>query len=34
MTKVHNFSAGPGILPAEVLKQAADHRQGRGHSAS
>jgi phosphoserine aminotransferase len=23
MTKVHNFSAGPGILPAEVLKQAA-----------
>ncbi len=24
MTKVHNFSAGPGILPAEVLKQAAD----------
>jgi phosphoserine aminotransferase len=24
MTKVHNFSAGPGILPAEVLQQAAD----------
>ncbi len=24
MTKVHNFSAGPGILPAEVIKQAAD----------
>jgi phosphoserine aminotransferase len=24
MSKVHNFSAGPGILPAEVLKQAAD----------
>ncbi|MCE3279563.1 MAG: phosphoserine transaminase [Bacteroidetes bacterium] len=24
MIKVHNFSAGPGILPAEVLKQAAD----------
>jgi phosphoserine aminotransferase len=24
MTKVHNFSAGPGILPPEVLKQAAD----------
>lgn len=24
MTKVHNFSAGPGILPAEVLKQASD----------
>ncbi len=24
MMKVHNFSAGPGILPAEVLKQAAD----------
>jgi phosphoserine aminotransferase len=23
-TKVHNFSAGPGILPQEVLKQAAD----------
>ncbi|GAB4138871.1 MAG: 3-phosphoserine/phosphohydroxythreonine transaminase [Bacteroidia bacterium] len=23
-TKVHNFSAGPGILPAEVLKQAAE----------
>jgi phosphoserine aminotransferase len=23
MIKVHNFSAGPGILPAEVLKQAA-----------
>lgn len=24
MSKVHNFSAGPGILPAEVLKQAAE----------
>lgn len=24
MSKVHNFSAGPGILPAEVLKQASD----------
>lgn len=24
MNKVHNFSAGPGILPAEVLKQAAE----------
>jgi phosphoserine aminotransferase len=24
MSKVHNFSAGPGILPAEVLKGAAD----------
>ena len=24
MSKVHNFSAGPGILPAEVLQQAAD----------
>jgi len=24
MTKVHNFSAGPGILPPEVLKQAAE----------
>ena len=24
MTKVHNFSAGPGILPAEVLKQSAE----------
>lgn len=24
MKKVHNFSAGPGILPAEVLQQAAD----------
>ncbi len=24
MEKVHNFSAGPGILPAEVLKQAAE----------
>src|ERR1700741_2361908 len=24
MTKVHNFSAGPGILPQEVLKQSAD----------
>lgn len=24
MKKVHNFSAGPGILPAEVLKQASD----------
>ncbi len=24
MTKVHNFSAGPGILPKEVLQQAAD----------
>ena len=22
--KVHNFSAGPGILPAEVLKQSAE----------
>ena len=24
MTKIHNFSAGPGILPAEVLQQAAE----------
>lgn len=24
MSKVHNFSAGPAILPAEVLQQAAD----------
>lgn len=24
MTKVHNFSAGPGILPPEVLKQSAE----------
>ncbi|HET6244086.1 MAG: 3-phosphoserine/phosphohydroxythreonine transaminase [Bacteroidetes bacterium] len=24
MTKVHNFSAGPGILPAEVLKEASE----------
>jgi phosphoserine aminotransferase len=24
LTKVHNFSAGPGILPAEVLQQAAE----------
>ncbi|MES2132845.1 MAG: 3-phosphoserine/phosphohydroxythreonine transaminase [Bacteroidota bacterium] len=24
MSKVHNFSAGPGILPLDVLKQAAD----------
>ena len=24
MSKVHNFSAGPGILPEEVLKQAAE----------
>jgi len=24
MTKVHNFSAGPGILPAEVIKQSAE----------
>lgn len=24
MAKVHNFSAGPGILPPDVLKQAAD----------
>ena len=24
MKKVHNFSAGPGILPAEVIKQSAD----------
>jgi phosphoserine aminotransferase len=23
-TKVHNFSAGPGILPQEVLQQAAE----------
>ncbi len=24
MIKIHNFSAGPGVLPAEVLKQAAE----------
>ncbi len=24
MTKVHNFSAGPAILPAEVLQQASE----------
>jgi phosphoserine aminotransferase len=24
MTKIHNFSAGPGILPKEVLQQAAE----------
>jgi phosphoserine aminotransferase len=24
MTKIHNFSAGPGILPQEVLKQASE----------
>jgi phosphoserine aminotransferase len=24
MSKVHNFSAGPGILPSEVLKQASE----------
>ena len=24
MSKVHNFSAGPGILPIEVLKQSAE----------
>src|ERR1700690_3719339 len=24
MTKVHNFSAGPGILPQEVLQQASE----------
>ena len=24
MTKVHNFSAGPGILPGEVLQKAAE----------
>ena len=24
MAKVHNFSAGPGILPAEVLKKASE----------
>jgi phosphoserine aminotransferase len=24
MSKPHNFSAGPGILPEEVLKQASD----------
>ncbi|HRE95919.1 MAG TPA: 3-phosphoserine/phosphohydroxythreonine transaminase, partial [Flavobacteriales bacterium] len=24
MKKVHNFSAGPGILPAEVMKQASE----------
>ncbi|MEI6020752.1 MAG: 3-phosphoserine/phosphohydroxythreonine transaminase, partial [Bacteroidota bacterium] len=24
MNKVHNFSAGPGILPQEVLKQASE----------
>src|SRR3954469_25720732 len=24
MTKVHNFSAGPGILPIEVLRQAGE----------
>ena len=24
MSKIHNFSAGPGILPLEVLQQASD----------
>ena len=24
MSKIHNFSAGPGILPVEVLKQASE----------
>ena len=24
MSKVHNFSAGPGILPIDVLKQASE----------
>jgi hypothetical protein len=24
MSKIHNFSAGPGILPPEVLKQASE----------
>jgi phosphoserine aminotransferase len=24
MSKVHNFSAGPSILPQEVIKQAAE----------
>ena len=24
MSKVHNFSAGPGILPQDVLKQASE----------
>ena len=24
MTKIHNFSAGPGILPEEVLQQASE----------
>ena len=23
-TKIHNFSAGPGILPAEVMKKASE----------
>ena len=25
MSKVHNFSAGPGILPADVLKQSIEY---------
>ena len=24
MSKIHNFSAGPGILPIDVLKQASE----------
>ena len=24
MSRVYNFSAGPGVLPEEVLKEAAD----------
>ena len=35
MTRVYNFSAGPAVLPVEVLQQAADEMldyQGSGMS--
>ncbi len=34
MARVYNFSAGPAVLPEEVLKEAADEMldyQGTGH---
>ena len=34
MSRVYNFSAGPAVLPEEVLKEAADEMldyQGSGH---
>ena len=37
MSRVYNFSAGPAVLPEEVLKEAADEMldyQGSGMSVS